>query len=133
MYVRVMIECSNFSSLVILYKPSIFNNRGWCPVPLTRRESYRFKGARCVGEENGKRRTTVSINGQNYVISGKADVSHIVEVANFVDGKMKKMREVNPYLDKTQLAVLTAVNISDEYLRFKKQIEKESKKKDGEK
>lgn len=86
-----------------------------------------------MGEEKGKRRTTVSISGQNYVISGKADVSHIVEVANFVDEKMKKMREVNPYLDKTQLAVLTAVNISDEYLRFKKQIEKESKKKDGEK
>lgn len=85
-----------------------------------------------MGEELGKRRTTVSINGQSYVITGKADVSHIHDVANFVDQKMKEMRKINPYLDKTQLAVLTAVNISDEYLRLKKQTEKESKKKDGE-
>ncbi|MCT8137437.1 cell division protein ZapA [Anaerobacillus sp. CMMVII] len=85
-----------------------------------------------MGEEVGKRRTTVKINGQNYVIAGKADVSHIHEVANFVDQKMKEMRRINPYLDKTQLAVLTAVNISDEFLRLKKQIGQESKKKDGE-
>ncbi|QOY33956.1 cell division protein ZapA [Anaerobacillus isosaccharinicus] len=85
-----------------------------------------------MGEDQGKRRTTVSISGQNYVISGKADVSHIHEVANFVDKKMKEMRKMNPYLDKSQLAVLTAVNISDEYLRLKKQVEQESKKKDGE-
>lgn len=79
-----------------------------------------------------KRRTTVSINGQNYVITGKADVSHIHDVASFVDQKMKEMRTRNPYLDKTQLAVLTAVNISDEFLRLKKQLEKDSIKKDGE-
>jgi cell division protein ZapA len=85
-----------------------------------------------VGVEPGKRRTTVLINGQNYVISGKADVSHIHEVANFVDQKMKEMRKINPYLDKTQLAVLTAVNISDEYLRLRRQMEQERKKRDGE-
>ncbi|OIJ10993.1 cell division protein ZapA [Anaerobacillus arseniciselenatis] len=84
-----------------------------------------------MGEEKSKRRTTVKINGQSYVISGQADVSHIKEVAKFVDEKMKKMRNVNPYLDSTQLAVLAAVNISDEYLRLKKQ--QESIKKDGEK
>jgi cell division protein ZapA len=86
-----------------------------------------------VGEEKGKQRTTVSINGQNYVISGKADVSHIIEVANFVDEKMKEMRTANPYLDKTQLAVLTAVNISDDYIRLKRQVERDSMEKDGEK
>jgi cell division protein ZapA len=91
------------------------------------------KGRLVVGEEPGKRRTTVLINGQNYVISGKADVSHIHEVANFVDQKMKEMRKINPYLDKTQLAVLTAVNISDEYLRLRRQMEQERKKRDGEK
>ncbi|OIJ13898.1 hypothetical protein BKP37_09435 [Anaerobacillus alkalilacustris] len=84
-------------------------------------------------EENGKRRTTVTINGQKYVISGRTDVGHIIEVANLVDKKMKEMRNANPYLDKMQLAVLTAVNISDEYLRLKKQVEKERLKKDGEK
>jgi cell division protein ZapA len=98
----------------------------------TKKGSY-FLRRLVVGEELSKRRTTVSINGQNYVITGKADVAHIHEVANFVDQKMKEMRNINPYLDKTQLAVLTAVNISDEYLRLKKQTEQESKKKDGEK
>lgn len=83
-----------------------------------------------MGEEKDKRRTTVTINGQNYVISGKTKISHIVEVASFVDEKMKEMRKMNPYLDKTQLAVLTAVNICDEYLRLKKELE--SFKKDGE-
>lgn len=83
-----------------------------------------------VGEDKKKQRTTVKINGQNYVISGNTEVGHIIEVANFVDEKMKLMRKKNPYLDKTQLAVLTAVNISDEYLKLKKQLE--SRKKDGE-
>ncbi len=82
--------------------------------------------------EQGKQRTTVSINGQKYVIAGKTDVSHIIEVAKFVDHKMKEMQKINPYLDKTQLAVLTAVNISDEFLRYKKQSEQVEKKKDEE-
>ncbi|RXI98491.1 cell division protein ZapA [Anaerobacillus alkaliphilus] len=86
-----------------------------------------------MGEDQIKRRTTVTINSQSYVISGKVDVGHIHEVANFVDQKMKEMRKISPYLDKTQLAVLTAVNISDEYLRLKKQLEQERQKKDGEK
>lgn len=83
-----------------------------------------------MGEDNGKRRTTVSINGQNYRLTGDADVSHILEVANYVDEKMKQMRKVNPYLDKTQLAVITALNICDDYLRLQKQVGLE--KKDGE-
>lgn len=85
-----------------------------------------------MGVENGKRRTTVSINGQNYVITGKSEASYIIEVANFVDEKIKEMQTTNPYLDKTQVAILTAINISDEYLRLKKQVQQDSIKKDGE-
>lgn len=73
---------------------------------------------------------TVTINGQQYTISGKENVSHILEVANFVDEKMIQMKKSNPYLDKTQLAILTAVNIADQYIKFKMEVDR-YKEKDG--
>ena len=77
-----------------------------------------------------KKRMTVTINGQQYTISGKENVSHILEVANFVDEKMIQMKKSNPYLDKTQLAILTAVNIADQYIKFKMEVDR-YKEKDG--
>ncbi|MCD8501514.1 MAG: cell division protein ZapA [Bacillaceae bacterium] len=77
-----------------------------------------------------KKKITVTINGQQYTISGRENIGHISEVANFVDRMMVQMKKTNPYLDKTQLAVLTAVNLADQYLKLKAEVDS-YKKKDG--
>ncbi|WP_257009892.1 cell division protein ZapA [Evansella halocellulosilytica] len=83
-----------------------------------------------MGEEHEKRRTSVTIFGQQYKIVGSEDPEHVKKVARLVDRKMKELKGKNPYLDSNKLAVLTAVNIGNEYLDLLKRIE-EDEKKDG--
>ncbi|MBU5212507.1 MULTISPECIES: cell division protein ZapA [Heyndrickxia] len=70
-----------------------------------------------------KNRTTVGIYGQQYTIIGTESTSHIREVASIVDAKMREIRSNNPSLDTSKLAVLTAVNTVNEYLKLKEQYE----------
>ncbi|OOP68383.1 cell division protein ZapA, partial [Heyndrickxia oleronia] len=44
-------------------------------------------------------------------------------VASIVDAKMREIRSNNPSLDTSKLAVLTAVNTVNEYLKLKEQYE----------
>lgn len=73
--------------------------------------------------ENGFETTRVEIYGQGYTIKGNAPSSHILEVANWVDQKMKEIGKRNPNLDHTKVAVLAALNIADELLRVRKELE----------
>ncbi|UCZ52204.1 cell division protein ZapA [Bacillus shivajii] len=80
-----------------------------------------------MGEEHEKRRTSVTIFGQQYKIVGAEDPDHVKKVARLVDQKMKELKGNNPYLDTNKLAVLTAVNIGNDYLDLLKKIEEEQK------
>lgn len=70
-----------------------------------------------------RKRTTVDIYGHQYTIIGDENSSHIRVVASMVDSKMKEINESNPYLDTNKLAVLTAVNIVNDYLNLKNEYE----------
>ncbi|MBO8170297.1 MAG: cell division protein ZapA [Bacillaceae bacterium] len=74
--------------------------------------------------EDDKKRLTVEIYGQSYRIKGYTSVNHIRTVAGFVDDKMREIAETNPKLDTTRIAVLSAINIADEYFRLKEEYEK---------
>ncbi|WP_078430164.1 cell division protein ZapA [Alkalihalobacterium alkalinitrilicum] len=67
-------------------------------------------------------RTTVTINGQQYTIVSQEGATHVKEVAKYVDQKMKEIRKLNPMLDTTRLSVLTALNVTDEYVKMTKRI-----------
>jgi cell division protein ZapA len=71
-----------------------------------------------------KTRTTVDIYGQQYVILGTETQSHVREVASLVDKKMREIGSKNPSLDVNKLAVLTAVNAVNDYIRMKEQLER---------
>jgi cell division protein ZapA len=70
-----------------------------------------------------KNKQSVEIFGQQYQIVGQASPSYMKQVATHVDAKMKEIADNNPRLDTTRLAVLSAVNIADEYLRLKQEFE----------
>lgn len=71
-----------------------------------------------------KHRTTVDIFGQQYVIMGTESPSHIRLVASLVDDKMREINSKNPALDMSKLAVLTAVNAVNDYIKIKDQLER---------
>ncbi|WP_026572245.1 cell division protein ZapA [Bacillus sp. UNC438CL73TsuS30] len=71
-----------------------------------------------------KSRTTVDIYGQQYVIVGDESSSHVRLVASLVNGKMREISSRNPSLDVSKLAVLTAVNAVNDYIKIKDQLER---------
>lgn len=81
-----------------------------------------------------KERTTVEIYGQEYTIVGYEKPGHVIEVAKMVDNKMREIKKINPYLDTTRLAVLTAINVVDDYIKLQQQyreLEKRLEKEDA--
>ncbi|WP_019154757.1 cell division protein ZapA [Robertmurraya massiliosenegalensis] len=74
--------------------------------------------------EGQKTRTTVDIYGQHYVIIGTEDSSHVKLIASMVDEKMREISSKNPSLNTSKLAVLTAVNAVNDYLKMKEQLER---------
>ena len=71
-----------------------------------------------------KNKTTVDIYGQQYVILGTESPSHIRLVASLVDDKMREIGLKNPTLDVSKLAVLTAVNAVNDYIKIKDQLDR---------
>ncbi|MCM3663762.1 cell division protein ZapA [Mesobacillus subterraneus] len=70
-----------------------------------------------------KNRSTVDIFGQQYVIVGSESTSHIRLIASMVDDKMREIGSANPSLDTSKLAVLTAVNAVNDYIKMKDRVE----------
>ncbi|MBY7143212.1 cell division protein ZapA [Virgibacillus sp. NKC19-3] len=71
-----------------------------------------------------KQRITVDIHNKTYTIIGEESVSHVRMVASLVDQKMNEIHEQNKHLDTTRLAVLTAVNTMNDYLKLKEDYAK---------
>lgn len=62
-------------------------------------------------------RTTVKIRGREYVMKGSESEEYIHKVAIYVDRRMEDIEQVNPNLSTTMLAILTALNVTDELLK----------------
>ena len=73
--------------------------------------------------ETRKRRTTVDINGLQYVIIVTESANHIRLVASMVYDKMREINSMNPSLGTNKLAVLTAINAVNDYLLLKDKLE----------
>ena len=70
-----------------------------------------------------KNRTNVDIYGTQYVVLGEEPSSHVRLVASIVDKKMREIHGKNPSLDLNKLAVLTAVNIVNDYIKLLDRVE----------
>lgn len=69
--------------------------------------------------QNDKTRTTVEIHNKSYTVVGHEDAHHVRLVASLVDQKMDEIQKANPTLETSRLAVLTAVNTMNDYLKLK--------------
>lgn len=84
--------------------------------------------------DNKRARVTVEIYGQTYTVVGTEPSSHVRYVASLVDEKMREISKHNRHLDSKRIAVLTAVNNVNEFLKLQervKELEDEVKKLKG--
>ena len=68
-----------------------------------------------------KIRTTVKVAGKEYTISSYDDESHVERVAAYVDRRMEELAAATK-LPTAQLAVLTAMNVTDDMLKAQDEI-----------
>jgi len=70
---------------------------------------------------NKRSRVTVDIYNHQYTIRGNEDANQVRLVASYVDRKMREIYSTNEFLDTRELAVLTAVNSMNDYLKLKEE------------
>ena len=78
-----------------------------------------------------KTRISVNIYGKTYPIVGSEKSGHVQQVASIVDEKMRQLRDRNPALDTASVAILTAVNMTNDYIKLQQdyeQLEEQLKK-----
>lgn len=81
---------------------------------------------------HNKIRVKVEIYGKSYMLMGAngTPVEYIRKVADLVDEQMNKIGELQPSLDIPRVAVLSAVNIADDYLKLKQEWDQELQSRD---
>ena len=60
---------------------------------------------------------TVKINGQEYSVVGAEPKEYLLKVSSFVDDKMEIIAKANKKLSTSMIAVLTCINIADQYIK----------------
>jgi cell division protein ZapA len=67
--------------------------------------------------------TSVEIFGQTYNVRGNGDPDYLAELARFVDTRMREVAAQVATVDPAKIAILAALNIADEFSRFRRQRE----------
>ena len=70
----------------------------------------------------------VGIFGQVYNVRGEDDQGYIEELAHFVDAKMKAISEKTGTIDSLKVAILAALNITDEFFKLEREREEYEKR-----
>jgi cell division protein ZapA len=66
-----------------------------------------------------KRVVQIEVHGQKYPIRTDLDPQYVEELAQFVEARMARAAKASPSSDAVALAILTALNITDEYFRMR--------------
>ena len=67
--------------------------------------------------------TGVDIFGQTYNVRGEGDHDYLMELARFVDSRMRDVAAKVATVDPMKIAILAALNIADEFSRYRKERE----------
>ena len=84
------------------------------------------------GDLTDQTRTQVEIFGQVYTIRSSASALRVMELASYVDAKMKEISSTSLLLNTTKIAILAALDIADELFALREEkahLEKELEQK----
>ncbi|HUP64705.1 MAG TPA: cell division protein ZapA [Thermoanaerobaculia bacterium] len=70
-----------------------------------------------------KEPVTVQIYGQSYNVRGEGDPAYLTELAEIVDARMREIAPEVATGDPTRIAILAALNIADEFARYRRRRE----------
>ncbi|CAM3348562.1 cell division protein ZapA [Nosocomiicoccus ampullae] len=73
---------------------------------------------------NKKNRVSVKIYNSEYTLVGSNDKEYLEYVADAVDDKLCEVARMNAGLDLHRKAVLTCVNLMDEYIQLEEKYDK---------
>lgn len=68
----------------------------------------------------------VEVHGQTYPIKTELEARYVEELAEFVEARMALAARSSPSSDAVGLAILTALNITDEYFRTRSALKSSS-------
>jgi cell division protein ZapA len=68
----------------------------------------------------------IEVHGQKYPIRTELDARYVEELARFVESRMAMAAKASPSSDAVGLAILTALNITDEYFRTRNHLSSNS-------
>lgn len=74
---------------------------------------------------------TVKINGMEYNLKGKENQEYLLDLAGYVDGKVREIMNKNSKLSSTAVAVLAGLNIADELFKCDEEAENLIKKRNS--
>jgi cell division protein ZapA len=66
-----------------------------------------------------KRPVEVSIMGQKFMVRSESNEDYILEISKFVDEKVNEVIQTTKAVASTNVALLAAMNIADEYMKYK--------------
>lgn len=72
----------------------------------------------------------VTIYGTEYPVKGEADPEYIMNVAGYVDEKMREVADSLTVKSTTKVAILAALNITDELFTIRNSEDKDSEELD---
>ena len=61
----------------------------------------------------------ISILGQKLSVLSDAGDEHVAYVVKYVDDKVKEVENISGNINTLNVAILTALNIADEYIKYK--------------
>lgn len=67
--------------------------------------------------------TSVEIFGQTYNVRGDGDPDYLMELARLVDTRMREVAGQVATVDPMKIAILAALNLADEFSRYRKKRE----------
>lgn len=72
-----------------------------------------------------KKQVEIKVLGQKFVVRSDSTEEYIHEVASFVDQKMNEVMNGAQTVSSLNVAILAAMNIADEFLKYKREKEKQ--------
>lgn len=76
----------------------------------------------------GKSRITVDIFGSQYNLLGHSSAQFMKTIAALVDDHMHRVAQAFPRLDTTKIAVLASMNVAEEYMKMRNEIDQHLRK-----
>lgn len=80
-------------------------------------------------ESDEKNRISVMIMGEEYVLKGTSSPEEMYNVGRYVDRLMRTLAEKNIQMSRHKIAVLTALNLADELLKLKEDVQRSNDQK----